>query len=134
MLSAQFFRDWYFIQYSNEQEDLEKYGYIRGDTKKKRENNPELELINGVNACFGGSFNNFINSIENFNITERSLEKNSNLNKFIEKRIVYCFNEGVIKIPESGLIMNKKNNELGLTQTEVTEIIGEHEKKINTYR
>ena len=134
MLTSQFFRDWYYIQYSAEQQDLENFGHIKEQTKNRRKDNPEIALIQEVNECFGGNYSKFINNIVNFGITEETLEKNSNLNKFIEKRLIYCFSEEIIKIPENRVNLRKPQQELGLTQTEVTELIAEHEKKINVYR
>jgi len=129
-LSSQYFRDWYWAQYQEEQNDIEKFGVIREITKKKRLNNPEKILIDQVNECFGGGYSKFI---ENFDINSLDLEKNSKLNKFVEKRIIFCFNRGIIDTNSNkNEIQHIKN--LTLNQTEVTKMIADHEKKVNEYR
>lgn len=56
------------------------------------------------------------------------------MNKFIENRIIYCYNNNIIKTNYIKINPNIEIKKTILTQSEVTRIIAEHELLINKYR
>lgn len=134
MLVSQYFRDWYYQQYILEQADISRFGKIKEETLKQRKNNPELAYIKDVHSCFGGTFTEFLKNLENYNTSLITLKKKNNMNKFIENRIIYCYNNNIIKTNYIKINPNIEIKKTILTQSEVTRIIAEHELLINKYR
>lgn len=135
-LLQQYFRDWYIVQMESERFDLVTFGSLRSETANRRNQNPEKRYIERMHSCI---------------FTELSAERIKDLTKISQKThlvgylkwITYRCKLDSLESPSDGLGLlqptttQTSTGGLGgvrLSQSELTDIIAQHELYVNTYR